>query len=297
MVRWYSSTTLLALLCPLGTATAQQTTTKYLFIFGDSYTATGFNPSGAKPSPANPIGNPALPGSTFSGGWDWPGYLVTAFNTSQTLAYNFAVGGATVDSNLVAPPGSGIPSFVEQIGRWQGVGLPSRPAFAPWTAENTLAGAFFGINDILQKYWQGQDAPLGQMVERYFQQFQTLYSAGVRNFFIMTVPPLDKTPQIMGQSQQGRSRIMNSVNSFNSQLASRLETFKRQNAGVTGVVVQTAAAFEAAVANPRAYGAPDATCTNYNGKSCLWWDALHPGESIQRLFAQGVAGAFSGSFF
>src|SRR4051812_19267316 len=126
MVRW-SSTTLLAaataLLCPLGTATAQQQT-KYLFIFGDSYTATGFNPSGAKPSPANPIGNPALPGSTFSGGWDWPGYLVTAFNTSQTLAYNFAVGGATVDSNLVAPPGNGILSFVEQIGRWQGIGLP-----------------------------------------------------------------------------------------------------------------------------------------------------------------------------
>ena len=160
---------------------------KYLFIFGDSYTATGFNPSGAKPSAANPIGNPALPGSTFSGGYDWPGYLVTAFNTSQTLLYNYAVGGATVDSSLVAPPGNGIKSFVEQTAQWKS-GVASKPSYAPWTSENTLAGAFFGINDILQKYWKNQDAPVLQMVDRYFQQFQTMYAAGVRNFFIITVP-------------------------------------------------------------------------------------------------------------
>ncbi len=171
----------------LSSLAAAQTGTKYLFIFGDSYTATGFNPSGTKPSAANPIGNPALPGSTFSGGYDWPGYLVTAFNTSHTLLYNYAVGGATIDSNLVAPPGNGIRSFVEQTAQWKS-GAGTNPSYAPWTADNTLAGAFFGINDVTQSYWRNNDLPVAQMVDRFFQQFQTLYSGGVRNFFIITVP-------------------------------------------------------------------------------------------------------------
>jgi len=286
--------------------------TKYLFIFGDSYTATGFNPSGNKPSASNPIGNPALPGSTFSGGYSWPGYLATSFNTSQTLIYNYAVGGATVDSNLVTPPGNGIPSFVEQTSQWKN-GVASKPAYAPWTSENALAGAFFGINDILQKYWKGQDAPVSQMVDRYFQQFQTLYAAGVRNFFIITVPrmsflplptphtnlcpALDKVPQITAQSTSGRQKVMSNVNSLNSQLASRLATFKAQNPGVTAFVVDSATAINTATANPRNHGAPDATCLNKNGKSCLWWDNLHPGEAIQKLFAEGVAKVWKGSFF
>ncbi|KAK3314304.1 GDSL lipase/esterase [Apodospora peruviana] len=270
--------------------------TKYLFIFGDSYTATGFNPSGTKPSSANPIGNPALPGSTFSGGYDWPGYLVTSFNTSQTLLYNYAVGGATVDSNLVAPPGNGIKSFVEQTAQWKS-GVGTKPSYAPWTSDNTLAGAFFGINDVLQKYWKNQDAPVTQMVDRYFENFQTLYAGGVRNFFFITVPPLDKVPQIAAQSATGRAKVMANVNSFNSQLATRLATFATQNANVTAVVVESAGPINAAISNPKQYQASDATCQNRNGKSCLWWDNLHPGTAIHKLLAEAVATAFKGSFF
>lgn len=91
---------------------------------------------------------------------------------------------------------------------------------------------------------------------------------------------------------------MSNVNSFNSQLASRLQQFKQQNAGVNAaVVISSSEAINKAVSNPRQYGAPDNTCTNKNGQSCLWWDALHPGTAIQRLFAESVANAFRGSFF
>ena len=159
---------------------------KHLFIFGDSYTASGFSASGALPSASgNPIGNPALPGNGFSGGASWPVVLVTQLNTSSTLLYNFAVGGATVDTALVEPPGQGIPSFVEQVTQWD---TKVRSRVQGWNGENTLAGAFFGINDILQKYWKGQDAPLAQMVERFVGQFEIMYARGVRNFFVITVP-------------------------------------------------------------------------------------------------------------
>ncbi|KAK4228717.1 GDSL lipase/esterase [Podospora fimiseda] len=271
-----------------------QTGTKHLFIFGDSYTASGFSSTGALPSPANPIGNPAPPGSGFSGGASWPVQLVTDLNTSTTYLYNFAVGGATVDTALVEPPGQGIPSFIEQVTQWD---RNVKNRAQGWNRENTLAGAFFGINDILQKYWKGQDAPLTAMADRFIGQFDRLYAAGVRNFFVITVPPLDKVPQIANQNAAGRQRVMNSIRSFNSQVATKLEAFKQSKGDVRAVVVDSGNAINTAVGNPRAYGAPDATCTNYNGRSCLWWDALHPGTAIQRLFAEDVAKAWKGSFF
>ncbi len=91
---------------------------------------------------------------------------------------------------------------------------------------------------------------------------------------------------------------MANVNALNTQLAARLETFKAQNSGVsTAVMVDSAWAIDKAIANPRTYGAPDATCLNKDGRSCLWWDNLHPGTAIQRLFAEAVANAFKGAFF
>ncbi|KAK4168475.1 SGNH hydrolase-type esterase domain-containing protein [Cladorrhinum sp. PSN259] len=282
----------LALWCPTLAQSSQGT--KHLFIFGDSYTATGFSSTGALPSTSNPIGNPALPGSGFSGGASWPVYLVTTLNTSSTFLYNFAVGGATVDTALVEPPGQGIPSFVEQATQWD---TRIKTRAQGWNGQNTLAGAFFGINDILQKYWKGQDAPLAAMVERYFGQFEKLYAGGVRNFFIIAVPPLEKVPQIASQSASGRQRVTNSVKSFNSQLAARLEVFKQSKGDVQAAVIDSAGAIETAMANPKAYGAPDATCQNKNGKSCLWWDALHPGTAIHKLLAGDVAKAFKGTFF
>ena len=92
-----------------------------------------------------------------------------------------------MDSNLVAPPGNGIKSFAEQTAQWKS-GAASKPSYAPWTSDNTIAGAFFGINDILQSFWRNSDPPLSKMVDRYFEQFSALYAAGVRNFFIVTVP-------------------------------------------------------------------------------------------------------------
>jgi hypothetical protein len=58
----------------------------------------------------------------------------------------------------------------------------------PWTANNAIAGSFFGINDILNPFWKGQTAPVSQLLDKYFQELQALYSAGVRNFFVIEVP-------------------------------------------------------------------------------------------------------------
>lgn len=84
---------------------------------------------------------------------------------------------------------------------------------------------------------------------------------------------------------------------YNAAIATRLETFKSKNSGVTAKVVDTQPLFNTALDNPTAYNSPDATCTNGDGKSCLWFNEYHPGFEINLLVAKAVADAYKGSFF
>ncbi|KAI0479389.1 carbohydrate-binding module family 1 [Xylariaceae sp. FL0804] len=296
------------------TASASATSvsgTKYMFILyesprkspspppaiGDSYTATngysGFDASGTHPSASNPIGNPALPGDTFVGGAGWVADLVTGLNTSLTLAYNFAVGGATVDESIVT--GSTQIDFVTQVETWV-ADLAGMPSWAPWTSADSIAGAFFGINDLLGEYWNGLTPPYATIVDKYMDEFQILYDAGVRNFFVVEVPPLQYIPIIESAGASAQATVAGYVEAYNAQLATGLAGFAAANAGVgVAAVVATAAAFTAAVADPSAYGAADATCAGVTG--CLWYDTIHPNPPIEELFAEEIAAALRGTFF
>ncbi|KAI8631271.1 carbohydrate-binding module family 1 [Xylariaceae sp. FL1651] len=278
------------------TPSASITGTKYMFIFGDSYTATngfnGFNANGAHPSASNPIGNPSLPGSTFSGGYNWVGDVLTKYKTSTTLGYNFAVGGATVDNTIVK--GSTSSDLVTQVQSWSSA-VGSKPSWAPWAGDNAIAGGFFGINDIFNQFWDNATPPYASLAKRYMDEYQILYNAGVRNFFVITVPPLQYTPIVLNQSSAGRTRMQQFVEAFNAQLISAFNSFKASKSDITvAAVVDSQTPFMTAINSPSAYGARDASCT---GNGCLWYDTIHPNPTIQDLLAQAVANALKGSFF
>ncbi|KAI9155446.1 Acetylesterase [Paramyrothecium foliicola] len=264
---------------------------------GDSYSQTGFDINGQKPSAANPIGNPPLPGWTASGGLDWPGYLVTEFNSSLTLSYNFAYGGATVDANLVAPYAPTVLSLIDQVKIFSD-NLASKPSYAPWTEKNTVAGVWMGVNDVGNSFWlDNQPTRQGAILDAYFKQIKIIYDAGVRQFVLLTVPPTDKSPLMAGgQTPDGLKQLQSAISSWNQILASKLATFRSANAGTDIKVVDTALAFNAAINNPQQYGAPNASCFNADGVSCLWFNDYHPATAIQRLVASQVAAAWS-SFF
>lgn len=157
-------------------------------ISGDSYSQTGFDINGEKPSAANPLGNPPLPGWTASGGLDWVGFMVTEFNTSLTLSYNFAYGGATVDADLVAPYADTVLSMIDQVQQFSD-SIASKPDYAPWTAEKTVAGVWMGVNDVGNSYYsENSSETYVAVVTEYFEQLQILYDAGIRQFVLLSVP-------------------------------------------------------------------------------------------------------------
>jgi hypothetical protein len=71
------------------------------------------------------------------------------------------------------------------------------------------------------------------------------------------------------QGAESNAMLVKSITHYNSQIATRLKTFKSKNSGVKAIVVDTSVAFKKAIKSPQNYGAPDALCYNADGKSCV----------------------------
>lgn len=81
------------------------------------------------------------------GGENWVDFVTTKYNKTLTLTYNYAFGGATIDSKLVR--GSAI-SLTDQVNEFLG----SAATKAPWTGDNSLFSFWIGINDITGSFLQ-----------------------------------------------------------------------------------------------------------------------------------------------
>jgi hypothetical protein len=114
--------------------------------------------------------------------------MVTEFNKSLTLAYNFAYGGATVDGDLIAPYDPRVKSLIDQVEEFSG-SIAEHPDYAPWTSQDSVFGVWMGVNDVGNSFWlENVDEVLGAAVDRYFEQLQIMYDAGARQFALLTVP-------------------------------------------------------------------------------------------------------------
>ena len=140
------------------------------------------------PSAKNPLGNPKMPGKTSSGGMNWAGYMATEFNSTLTLLYNFARSGSTVDAEIIPPRIDKRFSFANQVVHFNDT-IGHKPDYAVWTAENTVATIWLGINDITLSYKQrGIETKYNNAVWRIFDLSDMLYEMGIRQFVFIEAP-------------------------------------------------------------------------------------------------------------
>lgn len=160
----------------------------------------------------NILGNPPFPGWTTDNGLNYVGllcfkgcslsvlaklivrqldHLSANFNTSLTLNYNFASGGATTDPSLVAPfePYPTVLSLINQTNEFSAL-VGSKPSFAPWTAEDSLFSIWMGVNDVGNSWYDTSAWPaLGNSIlDVYFNCVKQMYDAGGRSFALLNVP-------------------------------------------------------------------------------------------------------------
>ncbi|KAJ3769796.1 hypothetical protein FB446DRAFT_705934 [Lentinula raphanica] len=310
----------------LGLFTGAATAQNYWFSFGDSYTQTGFLTNLTLPAPGNPLGNPAYPGYTATGGANWLDFDTTTYNTSLVLTYNYAYGGATIDSGLVAPFEPTVLSVTDQVNEFLDTAA-SKPASTPWTSESSLFSIWIGINDLGNSYYLSDnrtsfDTTLLNaefaLVQKLYLKSSFSYSSepipnpltndpclnrvlldsdvGARNFLFLNVPPTDRSPLMLAQSTEAQEMLKANILDFNSQLAEFIDEFKASNSGVTTFLWDANAAFTTILDDPTAYGFIDAVSYGTD-VGYFWINTLHTTSPANVYWAEGVADVLSGSIW
>ncbi|KAJ4253744.1 hypothetical protein NW762_010138 [Fusarium torreyae] len=281
---------------------------KTLFVFGDSYSRTGFDPSSEdQPSSSNPLGNPAFPGRTSANGPNWVGHLTTTYNESRFLTYNFAASGATLDKSIVNNNGYDVIREIDE-------------AFSPYykvgeafDADTSLFAVWIGINDIANSYLN-EDADVHDNIFKSFRyRIDTLYMAGARNFLFLTVPPLEHAPRVTGSSASAtRIPLMaNATADWNSRYRVFQKRIKYLHPQATVFIYDTCPLFQKVIDDPAqfketaVYKDSDTYCKAYQSgteeidtkvdeceyaaNEYLWLNSFHPTSPMHKLLAKDVA--------
>ncbi|RGP63179.1 hypothetical protein FSPOR_8761 [Fusarium sporotrichioides] len=249
------------------------------------------------PSASNPIGNPRLPGITSSGGKNWVINMATEFNTTLTLAYIFARSGSTVDDKIIPPRlperftfGNQIIHFNDTIGH--------RPHYAAWTAKNTVATIWFGINDLALAYsregLEGIDNRLEAANRRIFELTEILYNMGLRQFVFIEVPPVELYPghQMKKCNEDHKHEaLLYAINLWNRALRENTIQFGQTHPDAKATYVDVWDIFYQGFFYPKSLAAINSTCIDPKGKECskLWADSGHAGRRIHQLVGARVA--------
>ncbi|KAI5842354.1 hypothetical protein BZA05DRAFT_462066 [Tricharina praecox] len=276
---------------------------KHMIVFGDSFTRIGYVPgSSPAPSSSNPLGVPA-PGRPSSNGPNWLAYLTRTYNAQHTvLTHDLAAGGATVSRNLVAGPATA-KMLNEQLAEWL-------PLVKGWTGNETLVAVWIGINDV-RLGWQS-DVQVESVVGEYFVQLQRMYASGARNFLLLDVPDMTRSPESQALNGSERAALGVYNTAYNSLLSQGAREFEAANDVVvftfgmgevaddvldryTEFGISNTHEFCAAYENRQYNGNGDwetfvdANCTAAVGKY-YWLDKTHPTSTVHREWGRRLAG-------
>jgi hypothetical protein len=221
---------------------------------GDSYTQTGFDVHGTQPNPANPMGNPPYPGWTSSNGPNWVDFLTYTYNASYLQTYNMAYGGATVDSDLIAPYA---PTVISLKGQIQDQYLPTYGPVSrsvPWTGSSSLFAFFIGINDVGMSWWLNNATLYDTVFSEYESLLNQVYDTGARNFLFLSVPPINLAPLTLANGDYSIEHEGLAILDWNKRVTALATQFKStKNETVTTFVHDTHKVFDDVIKDPKSY--------------------------------------------
>ncbi|KAH9843218.1 uncharacterized protein C8Q71DRAFT_240572 [Rhodofomes roseus] len=214
------------------------------------------------------------------------------------------------DETIVAQSSSSTQSFRDQVNNFLS-GYANNSA-TPWTADDSLFTVFFGINDIGKSYYwtnETQHRTNARVQASYFERLALLRSAGARNFLLLQVPDIGRTPNLLNQSAhtlpyQPNNATLQSLAAldYNAQLAANVEVFKR-NSSTLGIAVDvnihpTHQLFDFALDNAEVLGFTNVTAgwwtgladqDQYSAATYFWWNNFHPTWGVHDILAHSVS--------
>jgi outer membrane lipase/esterase len=237
----------------------------------------------------------------------WSEYLFGSTGNFFSMAgpnagnVNYAFGGARTDALVANPPGTGtqLATYFARGGRF---------------GSNDIATIWAGANNIFQGLQVAQRNPLtatqvmGGVATASAgdvgAQVRSLAVAGAPTIAVLNLPSFALLPQFnlasLGGSAQAAQLAGVSSAIFNAALASQLAGVAAANPQANIVQVNIEGLFDAAIANPGAFGFSNVSGACVFTPSCvaggaaaqdqfLFWDGVHPTGAAHRLVSAAVA--------
>ena len=223
--------------------------------------------------------------------------LTVYYNQSFIKTYDFAVSGATIDNAIVPALSTSIASVRQQVETMFLTRYASKPADAPWTSANSLFGVFIGINDLDNSYTKNQATTNTALVNEYAILLEKLYQSGARNFLVLNVPPVERTPFGAGLGS-GTASLKADIADCNSRVAVMLSNLAKNHTDATSFLFDTNSYYNQALNNLKAFS-QTAGITNTAGtgtsSTYFWRDVIHPNVPIHNVTAEYVAKLLQGT--
>ncbi|KAF4615032.1 hypothetical protein D9613_003113 [Agrocybe pediades] len=265
-------------------------TTRRLVIFGDSYSSVGIPDSipdieSNKPTAKRPLGV-EYPGRTYNEPDlpNWVGHFLSKYCSeprynsvrgkkqvkswikSPLLVHNFAQGGATV----AGIERQVVDIFLPTLGK--------KPKWAPWTAEGTLFITWVGINDC------GMSRDPSASLPKLFDLQEKLYLAGARNFLIVDVPPVHRSPAVPLDRE---ATVLSVCTDWNSHLRNECQKFSSTHDDATVLLFSAFQAFNTLLDAPETFGF-DSTDIRRKGGG-IWKDHIHCSSKVHDYIGSSIA--------
>ncbi|KAL8278647.1 hypothetical protein RQP46_008939 [Phenoliferia psychrophenolica] len=279
----------------------------FIFSFGDSWSATGWDPArGLSPVVGQLV-------ETSSGGNTWIQYLAASTNAPNTW-YDFAAYGAVLDNDIVRWNETQPPSVVEQVASFKQYFTPGSSK-VPWSSGDTLFTVFIGVNDVGATLLSEQDFP--PLVPKIFEQYQAqvgkLYAMGARRFLIMNVPPTENTPEVKSYGPAAVEAFATNITLFNAALSTFVGNIPSLYPGAVVTLFDTHALLTTILSDVAAFGlepsVKDEFCLLYSFirdhpsivleyckfplSKYVWYDHYHPTFTIHKILADPASDLMS----
>ncbi|WP_170985286.1 SGNH/GDSL hydrolase family protein [Roseomonas sp. AR75] len=192
-----------------------------------------------------------------------------------------------------------------------GGAAPSNALYAVWAGSNDMLQTLLDASVIADPVARAifVNNAIATSVSSLLGQLQALEDAGARNFLVLNLPDLGKTPRLNGDPLSSAAGTGIAA-AFNTALASGLAAFDAQQ-GVRVLEVDTFDLINRAVANPGAFGLTNATdaclvggpvnytvtnpanlvCSPGQQATSLFFDDLHPSAAAHLLIADTAMAA------
>ncbi|KAF8525790.1 hypothetical protein BU17DRAFT_62360 [Hysterangium stoloniferum] len=249
-----------------------------IVIFGDSYSDVGYTLRRDTPRPTleEPLGI-KFPGFPYDGGCNWVGYVAREYSQSPLLIYDYAQCGQTTHAlkhqfNL----------FKQQNFKGDILPLPL------WKAESSLFVTWMGINDLGMRcrYLYNPSDDIKGAQKRIFKLQDELYSLGARNFLIIDMPPIHRTPALASVGSSASS-LKQQYEDWNTLLRPRLKEFATSRDDATVFLFSSWDIFNKILDNPKSYGFSESDPQERGGG--IWRDHLHPTDPVHKIIAAEVS--------